>query len=116
MCYIATECVTALAADSILQMQLLKGGALWHLLLSMFNYDFTLEEGGVERTEDANQQEVSNRLAKEAIKACARLGGYLKDEEQSPYNPITREILDKLLTPYLSYKLGEGKPQEVRTK
>lgn len=58
LCSVATECVSSLAVDSILQMQLLKGGALWHLILFMFNYDFTLEEGGVERNEEANQQVV----------------------------------------------------------
>lgn len=56
LCLAATECVGSLAVDSILQMQLLQSGCLWHLLLFMFNYDFTLEEGGVERSEEANQQ------------------------------------------------------------
>lgn len=114
LCFVATECVTALSVDSILQMQLLKAGALWHLLLFMFNYDYTLEEGGVERSEDANQQEVSNRLAKEAVKACASLGGYLQnDDQQAPNNPVTRAILEVLLTPYLANQLGEKKPEEV---
>lgn len=113
LCSVATECVSALAVDSILQMQMLKAGVLWHLLFYMFNYDFTLEEGGVERSEEANEQEVSNRLAKEAVKACARLGGYLKEEEESPHNPVTRGILEKLLTPYLADKLGSDKPPDV---
>lgn len=109
----ATECVSALATDSILQMQLLKAGALWHLLLFMFNYDFTLDEGGVERTEDANQQEVANRLAKEAVKACARLGGYCTGELETPNNPVTRAILDTLLTPFLANQLGNENPEVV---
>ena len=29
---------------------------LWHLLLFMFNYDYTLEEGGVESSAETNQQ------------------------------------------------------------
>lgn len=113
LCYVATECVTALAADPLLQLQLLKAGALWHLLLFMFKYDFTLEEGGVEKTEDANRQEVSNRLAKEAVKACGRLGGYLKNDLESPENPLTQKLLNKLLTPYLANKLSDDKPAEV---
>ena len=56
LCAVATECVSSLAVEGILQMQLLQSGALWHLLLFMFSYDFTLEEGGVERSEEANQQ------------------------------------------------------------
>lgn len=113
LCYIATECVSALAMDSILQMQLLKAGALWHLLLFMFNYDFTLDEGGVERSEDANQQEVSNRLAKAAVIACARLAGYFSDQFETPHNPVATGILDTLLTPFVSHQLGKEGPEMV---
>ncbi|XP_017781227.1 PREDICTED: dnaJ homolog subfamily C member 13 [Nicrophorus vespilloides] len=113
LCYVATECVSALAHDSILQMQLLKAGALWHLLLFMFNYDYTLDEGGVEKSENENQQEVSNRLAKEAVKACARLGGYLKGDLESPENPVTRNILNIILTPYLANQLNSDSPEKV---
>lgn len=56
LCSVATECVGSLAVDSILQMQLLQSGSLWYLLLFMFDYDYTLEEGGVERSEEANEQ------------------------------------------------------------
>lgn len=94
-------------------MQLLKAGTMWHLLLYMFQYDFTLDEGGVERSEEANQQEVSNRLAKESVKACARLGGYYKGDLQTPENPVTREILEKLLTPYLANQFSNEKPEEI---
>lgn len=115
LCYIATECVSALAVDAILQMHLLKAGILWHLLLFMFQYDYTLDEGGVERSEEANQQEVSNKLAKEAVRASATLGGYLKTESgTSPENPVTRSILEQLLTPYLANQLGNDKPEDVR--
>lgn len=110
LCFVATECVTALSVDSILQMQLLKAGALWHLLLFLFNYDFTLDEGGVEKNEEENRQEVSNRLAKEAVRACAALGGYAKD---TPDNPVARGILEKVLSPYLANKLGEAKPEDI---
>lgn len=113
LCFTATECISALSSDLILQMELLKCGALWHLLFYMFNYDFTLEEGGVERSEDANQQEVSNKLAKECVRACARLGGYLQGDEESPQNTMAREIFDKLLTPYLANKLSSDNPSEV---
>jgi len=56
LCSATTECLAALAIDSILQMRMLQAGALWHLLLFMLDYDYTLEEGGVERSADANQQ------------------------------------------------------------
>ncbi|XP_023012432.2 receptor mediated endocytosis 8 isoform X1 [Leptinotarsa decemlineata] len=113
LCSIATECVTALSLDSILQLELLKSGALWSLLLYMFNYDFTLEEGGVERSEDANKQEISNRLAKESVKACSALGGYIVGDGKPPPNNLTREILNTLLTPYISDQLGNEKSEEI---
>lgn len=81
----------------------------------MFHYDFTLDEGGVERCEEANQKEVSNRLAKEAVKACACLGGYLQGEE-GERNNVTKSILEALLTPYLADQLAKNKPEEVSSK
>nr|CAD7257435.1 unnamed protein product [Timema shepardi] len=113
LCLVATECVSSLAVDSILQMQLLQAGCLWHLLLFMFSYDFTLEEGGVQRSEDANQQEVANRLAKLAVRACGRLGGYLTGDLESPNNPVAQDALNSLLTPYLARQLSLDKPEEI---
>ncbi|XP_043463949.1 dnaJ homolog subfamily C member 13 [Leptopilina heterotoma] len=113
LCSVTTDCISSLAADSILQMQLLQSGALYHLLFFMFNYDYTLEEGGVERNENDNLQEVSNNLAKLAVRACARLGGYMKGEDETPVNPVTVMTLEKLLTPYLSRQLSSDKPKEI---
>jgi hypothetical protein len=42
LCAVAAECVSALAVDSDLQMHLLQAGVLWHLLIFLFDYDFTL--------------------------------------------------------------------------
>lgn len=97
-------------------MELLKSGVLWHLLMYMFNYDYTLDEGGIEKNEESNKQEVSNRLAKESIRACSSLGGYVASENQPPPNMLTRGILESLLTPYLSNRLGQEKPEEVMYK
>ena len=59
------ECVSSLAVDSILQMHFLQSGVLWHLLLTLFEYDHTLEESGAEDVEGrSNKQFVSNNLAK----------------------------------------------------
>nr|XP_031831200.1 dnaJ homolog subfamily C member 13 [Nomia melanderi] len=113
LCSVATECISSLATDSVLQMQLLQSGALWHLLLFMFNYDYTLEEGGVERNQDENRQEVANNLAKLAVRACARLGGYMTGENETPVNPVTVAALESLLTPYLARQLGKNKPEEI---
>lgn len=50
------DCISAMASDSNLQISFLKKGAVWCLLTFMFSYDYTLEECGVERSEEANSQ------------------------------------------------------------
>lgn len=50
------DCISAMASDSNLQNSFLQKGAIWHLLSFMFLYDYTLEECGVERSEEANNQ------------------------------------------------------------
>lgn len=58
LCQAACECVASLAQDSVLQLQLLQAGALWHLLILLFNYDFTLDGDGIQHSENSNKQEV----------------------------------------------------------
>lgn len=53
------SCIAAFSVDFWLQTNLFQSGVLWHLLLFLFDYDFTLEEGGVEKSDESNQQ-VSN--------------------------------------------------------
>jgi hypothetical protein len=45
-----------LALDAELQNMLLDAGALWFLVHFIFQYDYTLEEGGVERAKESNKQ------------------------------------------------------------
>jgi len=52
----AVDCISEMASNSNLQMSFLQKGAIWHLLTYMFSYDYTLEECGVERSEEANNQ------------------------------------------------------------
>ncbi len=56
LCSVVTECVSSFCVDFWLQTNLHQTGVLWHLLLFLFNYDYTLEEGGVEKSESNNQQ------------------------------------------------------------
>ena len=140
--------------DFWLQTNLYQSGVLWSLLLFQFNYDFTLEESGVEKSDDTNLQvtriianrkveiltliplyccnnvgvvrsscfkngllislqEVANRLAKLAVRACARLGGYLPEELATPDNPAVKKSLSAMLTPYLARKLSEDNAIDV---
>lgn len=50
------QCIAMLALDSELQNMLLDAGVLWFLVHFIFLYDYTLEEGGVERAKESNKQ------------------------------------------------------------
>ena len=123
LCLTTTDTVTAFAPAPSLQNALFESGVLCNLLYYMFNYDFTLEEGGVERSNDSNQQEISNRLAKSCIRACAALAGFHngfnegnQSENSSPttdtHNNQVMNSLISLLTPYLARHIN-GEPSEM---
>ncbi|KAJ8397415.1 hypothetical protein AAFF_G00439640 [Aldrovandia affinis] len=88
-----------------------------HLLVYLFNYDYTLEESGIQKCQDTNQQEVSNSLAKLCLVSLSRLAGYGAGPEGEggvpPENSNIRKSLAAMLTPYVSRKLGSGSPAEV---
>lgn len=72
---VAAQTVSAFAVDEYLQNHLLHAGVLFHLLLFVFNYDYTLDEGGVETSDETNLQEVANNLARLTIVSVGRLAG-----------------------------------------
>ena len=119
----AAVCVSSLAIDGILQMQLLQAGALWHLLTFLFEYDYTLEEGGVETEGMAgavggegskSKQAVQNALAELAIYACARLAGVLEDPKiATPKNPVIEDCLKAMLLPYIVGKMRKNDAKEI---
>ena len=86
-----------MAIDTILQMHILQAGVLWHLLIALFSYDFTLEEAGVEVSEESNNQILTNNFAKMSVCALKCLCG---DGVTCPKNDVIRASLDALLTPY----------------
>ena len=59
-----------------LQCNLVRNGVLWSLLLFWFDYDYTLDESGVQASDKTNQQQVANNLAKISVLACIALAGY----------------------------------------
>ncbi|KAI4878723.1 hypothetical protein NFI96_021841, partial [Prochilodus magdalenae] len=130
---LTVQCVSSFAVDFFLQTHLYHAGVLWHLLVNLFNYDYTLEESGVQASQETNQQEVANSLAKLSLVALGRLGGYScaagSPEGESevetnggenvgppPENPTIRKSLAAMLTPYTARKLGTSSPAEVRIK
>ncbi|XP_058409068.1 dnaJ homolog subfamily C member 13 isoform X1 [Diceros bicornis minor] len=103
---LGVECVSSFAVDFWLQTHLFQAGILWYLLGFLFNYDYTLEESGIQKSEETNQQEVANSLAKLSVHALSRLGGYLPEEQATPENPTIRKSLAGMLTPYVARKLA----------
>uniref|UniRef100_A0A670YVE1 DnaJ heat shock protein family (Hsp40) member C13 n=1 Tax=Pseudonaja textilis TaxID=8673 RepID=A0A670YVE1_PSETE len=110
---IGVECVSSFAVDYWLQTHLFQAGVLWYLLDYLFNYDYTLEESGIKKSEDSNQQEVANTLAKLSLLALGRLGGYFSEAQTTPENPAIRKSLGVLLTPYITRKLAVVSPAEI---
>lgn len=124
---LAGECVSSFSVDFSLQTRMYQAGVLWPLLLSLFSYDFTLEESGVQASQETNQQHVANNLAKLSVMALGRLGGYKAETEVDenganqggpklpPENPAVRKSVAAMLTPYIARKLGTSSPAEVGT-
>uniref|UniRef100_A0A8C7E5M7 DnaJ heat shock protein family (Hsp40) member C13 n=1 Tax=Naja naja TaxID=35670 RepID=A0A8C7E5M7_NAJNA len=110
---IGVECVSSFAVDYWLQTHLFQAGVLWYLLCYLFYYDYTLEESGIKKNEDSNQQEVANTLAKLSLLALGRLGGYFSEAQTTPENPAIRKSLGVLLTPYITRKLAVVSPAEI---
>ena len=73
---VAAQTVSAFAQDEWLQTNLLHAGVLFHLILFVFQYDYTLDESGVDKSDETNQQEVANNLARLSIEAVAKLAGF----------------------------------------
>ncbi|XP_016348350.1 dnaJ homolog subfamily C member 13-like [Sinocyclocheilus anshuiensis] len=117
-----TTIFSSFAVDFFLQTHLYRAGVLWHLLFTLFSYDYTLEESGVQASHDTNQQQVCNSLAKLSVGALGRLAGYSgargpEDQpsggELPPENPSIRKSLGAMLTPYISRRLSRNSPAEV---
>lgn len=108
-----------MAVDEILQMHFLQAGVLWHLLLFLFEYDYTLEESGVVANEETSQQAVANRLAKLAVVACGRLAGLGSAPQEDPDTPqprknqVIEDSLRAMLTPFIVSKMALRETEEV---
>ena len=132
--------MASFACDDWLQNNLLHAGVLWHLILFVFKYDYTLDEGGVETSDESNQQEVANNLARLSIIAVAKLAGFKRtyacpcmcmlhtctcdvivthlfhavgSEEPTPDNPTIQNVIRTLFTPYLTKAISRNPPNEV---
>eukprot|EP00795_Rhopilema_esculentum_P013369 gene13369-4225_t len=113
LCCIVAECISNFSVDFWLQTLFLQSGALWHLLLFLFQYDYTLSESGVEASAESNQQELANSLARLSIRALARMAGFLDAPNNTPDNPAVKKSLTAMLTSYVTKKLVKESPHEI---
>ncbi|CAI5438006.1 unnamed protein product [Caenorhabditis angaria] len=94
----AAQCIRAFSVDTLLQFQLFQSGVLWQLVPHLFHFDYTLDEGGVEHSENSNKQSLANSLARSSCEALASLAGFRDD---TPDNDGVQNSLRALLTPYI---------------
>nr|XP_024215378.1 dnaJ homolog subfamily C member 13 [Halyomorpha halys] len=113
LCCSVVECISALAKDVDLQLKLFQSGILWYIIPFIFLYDYTLEECGIESSQDNNQQESWNELSKLSCKACSCLAGYNDQTSESPHNNAIRSVLSSLLTKFIVRSLAEEEPKNV---
>lgn len=64
----------------------------------LFHFDYTLDEGGVQHSEESNKQSLANSLARSSCEALAALAGF---RENTPDNDGVQDSLRALLTPYI---------------
>lgn len=96
----ATECAAAFAKCEPLHQPLFDSCIVFSLILLLFKYDYTLDEGGVEKNEGHNKQEMTNQTAKTALLACVRL------HETGP--DLFKRPLEALLTHYVASHFVEA--------
>ena len=122
----ALEAIARLAESAPFQEALVSAGVIYRLVPLLFRYDATFEEreaaviaanggklppvpsedgsqGGSVHTD--NEQRSANMHAKLAVRALARLGGYLEGTLASPVNMGVRRALSAILTPPLAKRL-----------
>lgn len=90
----SAECAAAFALCPPLHQILHDSGIIFSLILLLFRYDYTLDEGGVEKNEGHNKQEMTNTSAKVALLACVRLYELGSDLFKKP--------LEAMLTHYVA--------------
>lgn len=113
LCCSAVECISCLSFEPKIQEYFIHAGVLWYLISFMFSYDFTLEECGIERTQEQNQQEAMNELAKISVACLATLTGANIDNNDNSNRAKVRAAIEKILTPYVTNALFQEQPHTI---
>jgi DnaJ family protein C protein 13 len=101
------HCCESMCMNETLQSAVTQAGAIWHLLLFIFRYDYTLEDSGVETNEQNHTQLFANRAAKGALRTIYALAGIRPNESYIDTKPNIAlfKMLQQLLTPYIVKKM-----------
>ncbi|CUF24956.1 endosomal trafficking protein, RME-8, putative [Bodo saltans] len=101
------HCAESLCLEESLQQAVTEAGAIWHLLLFVFRYDYTLEDSGVQTNEENHTQLFANRAAKGALRTIYALAGFRPGDSyiESKPNVTLYRLLSQLLTPFIVKKM-----------
>jgi DnaJ family protein C protein 13 len=101
------ECCRSFCAHEQLQESIVQAGTIWHLLLYIFRFDYTLEESGVAINEENHTQLYANKAARTALRCICALVGFRPNEDDiaSQFHPQMYALLCKLLTHFICTKL-----------
>ncbi|XP_037954363.1 dnaJ homolog subfamily C member 13 isoform X2 [Teleopsis dalmanni] len=114
---LSVSLVTSLAANNYeLQCNLVCNGVLWSLLLFTFEYDYTLDESGVEANDKTNQQQLANNLAKMAVLACIALAGYGLESQKNDKSATSSPTISSKPAPAIKAKSNAGAANSAYTQ
>lgn len=105
----ASECITNMARDCVLQEKLIICGIVWPLIRAILTFDSTLESD-TNRVSEHNAVLPANASAKNAVRALGMLSGALKD---APANKDLLPALRVLLTDPLALMLRNQRCEEI---
>ncbi|KAI3379512.1 hypothetical protein SNEBB_010043 [Seison nebaliae] len=97
----------AISNEDELTMAFLNSGVTYHLLLTVFAYDYTLEDGGVAKSNETNSQELINSMARQALLACAALAGIWPGRNDGELTGPATLAMRAMLTPFIIKELEE---------
>ncbi|CBY31673.1 unnamed protein product [Oikopleura dioica] len=101
----AVEAVASFGMIPELRKSMISQGVLPILMEYLFEYDYTLEEAGIEKDMESNKQEQKNKLAKQALHAIIVLAGLTPNLET---DADVRRCLDCCMTSYLVSLMEAG--------
>lgn len=105
------ECLISLVIDDMIQMRLLEMGILYHLILFLFSYDYTLSESGINSSCFNNIQMLYNELASLSMQTIAIMDS--TSSEKGGVHIVIHNLLIRLLTYHVIYSIRSNPTHEI---